>query len=518
MGKSGCTIRSDSMWLYSILIAVAFFVLCRFPWPVSASENRYGGTLIFGVEDEFAGFEAIQSASRLAINGAIAANTIMEPLFRMDQKGNLVPVLGLSASMSQDGKTWTIELRKGVKFHDGTPFNADAVVNHWQRLFDPQNKFRARAALSVIESVEKAGDHTIRYRLKHPWLPFQQVITSTRGLINLVPSPTAVAQGVQNRSPVGTGPFVFKEWKGGEHFTVVKNPDYWDKNKPYLDTIIFKPMPDSQTRFASLLGGQAGMIWSDRGHIIDKARADSNLNVYEGDDNGAEIFIFNTSAPPFDDVKVRQAFAYAHNQAYQVQMVYGDSIPIVHHPFGNEFQCPDDGYREHDPVMARQLLSTYDKPLEVECLHSSSPRGRETGEITQQLLKDVGVRVTPVGLNFGPVVQKVISGQYQMSTWRMSSRPDQGPALFIMFHSKSKGNFSHYNNPKMDELLMAQRKETDPSERRRLLCRIAKLINEDAPILYRGGMRSHVIARKDVAGIVKINHGIVRLEDVWLRK
>jgi 4-phytase/acid phosphatase/peptide/nickel transport system substrate-binding protein len=506
------------MRLYSIFIAVAVLILCHFPWPVSASEDRYGGTLIFGVEDEFAGFEAIQSASRLAINGATAANTIMEPLFRIDEKGNLAPVLGLSADMSQDGKTWTIELRPGVKFHDGTPFNADAVVDHWQRMFDPQNKFRARAALSVIESVEKAGEHTIHYRLKHPWLPFKQVITSTRGLINLIPSPTAVAQGVQNRAPVGTGPFMFQEWKGGEHFTVVKNPDYWNKGKPYLDTIIFKPMPDSQTRFASLLGGQVGLIWSDRGHIIDKAWADADLKVYEGDDNGAEIFIFNTSAPPFDDVKVRQAFAYAHNQAHQVRMVYSDSIPIVHHPFGEGFQCPDDGYREHDPGMARQLLSTYAKPLEVECLHSSSPRGREIGEITQQLLKDVGVRVTPVGLNFGPVVQKVISGQYQMSTWRMSSRPDQGPALFIMFHSKSKGNFSHYNNPKMDELLMAQRKETDPSERRELLCRIAELINEDAPILYRGGMRSHVIARKEVAGIFQINHGIVRFEDVWLEK
>jgi 4-phytase/acid phosphatase/peptide/nickel transport system substrate-binding protein len=480
-----------------------------------ASEHRYGGTLTFGVEAEFAGFEVIKSSSRLAINGATAANTIMEPLFKMDQDGNLIPVLGLSAKLSEDGKIWSIELRKGVKFHDATLFNADAVVAHWQRMFDPKNKFRGRAALAAIESVEKAGDYSIRCRLKHPWLPFKRVMTSTRTLTNLIPSPKAVESGSQNRAPVGTGPFMFKEWSAGDRFTVVKNPGYWKKDIPYLDTIVFKPMPDSQTRYASLKSGQLDLIWSDRGNIINRAMKDAALQVYQSDGNGAEIFILNTTKPPLDDIKVRQALAHAHNQARHVNMVYKDSIPIVHHPFGIDVQCADDGYREYDSEKAKQLLSSYSNPLEIECLHSNSPRGREIGEITQQLMKDVAVQANPVGLNFGPVVKKVISGQYQISTWRMSSRPDQGPALFITLHSKSRGNFSHYKNPEMDKLLMAQRLETDPAKRQQLLCQIARLINEDVPILYRGGMRSHVIARKAINGIADFSHGIVRLERAW---
>ena len=484
---------------------------------IHAAEQRRGGTLNFGVENEFAGFEVIKSASRLAINGAIAANTIMEPLFRMDDQGELIPVLGLSATPSEDGKIWTIKLRRGVQFHDGTPFNADAAVEHWRRLFDPQNKFRGRSALSVIESVEKAEEDTVQFHLTHAWLPFRQVLTSTRGLINLVPSPKAVAQGTQDRAPVGTGPFMFGEWIAGDRFVVVKNTNYWRKNSPYLDAIVFRPMPDSQTRFASLTSGQLDMIWSDRGNIIQKAMPDPLLVVYQNDDNGAEIFIINTANPPMDDIKVRQALAHAHNQARHVKMAYQDSIPIVHHPFGMDFQCPDDGYREYDPDKARRLLSGYDAGLKLECLHSNSPRGREIGEITQQLFKDVGVQANPVGLNFGPVVKKVISGQYQMSTWRMSSRPDQGPALVRAFHSKSPGNLSHYTNPEMDKLLMAQQMETDPSQRQKLLCQIARLINADVPILYRGGMRSHIIARSAVKGITHISHGIVRLEAVWLK-
>ena len=517
MLKKCCRFKGQCGHALSIFFLAATLIV-GLSHTTRASEHKYGGILTFGVENEFAGFETIQSASRLAINGSIAANTIMEPLFRMDAKDQLVPVLGLSAKASQDGMLWTIALRQGVRFHDGTPFNADAVVNHWQRMFDLQNKFRARSAMSVIASVEKQDDSTVLFRLKHPWLPFLRVITSTRGLINLIPSPQAVAQGTQNRAPVGTGPFMFKEWNAGDRFVVVKNPDYWRKDIPYLEAIAFKPMPDSQTRFTSLRTGQLDIIWSDRGTIIEQAGKDADLRVYHSDDNGAEIFILNTAKPPLDDVVVRRALAYAHNQSRHVKMVYKDSIPNVHHPFGDDCPCAEDGYRAYQPARARELLAGYKQPLALSVMHSNSPRGREIGQITQQLMKDVGIEANPVGLNFGPVIKNVLSGQYQLSTWRISPRPDQGSSLFLMFHSQSRGNFSHYRNPEMDRLLMAQRMETDPARRQRLLCQIAQLINKDVPIIYRGGMRSHIITRKTVNGIADMAYGIVRLEVVWLDK
>jgi peptide/nickel transport system substrate-binding protein len=130
----------------------------------------------------------------------------------------------------------------------------------------------------------------------------------------------------------------------------------------------------------------------------------------------------------------------------------------------------------------------------------------------------VGVTANPAGFDFGPVIKKVISGKYQVSTWRISSRPDQGPALFLTLHSKSRANFSHYKNPEMDKLLVAQRMETDPKRRNEILCQIARLINDDVPILYRGGMRSHVITSKKVEGLSSMKNGIVRLESVWLNQ
>jgi 4-phytase/acid phosphatase/peptide/nickel transport system substrate-binding protein len=382
-------------------------------------------------------------------------------------------------------------------------------------MLNPENKFRGRAGMGAIKRVKKIDDHTVRFDLKHPWLPFKKVISSTRTLISLVPSTQAVEAGSQDRSPVGTGPFKMEEWQPAHSFTVAKNLEYWQPGKPYLEKIIFRAMPDTQTRYASLKAGQIDVIWMDRGNILSKAGKDQDFRVFTGEDNGAEIFILNTSKPPLDDIRVRRAIAHAGNQNLQVKMAYQGSIPVVHHPFGNQCECPDTGYREYDPDKARKLLAGY-QPIEIEILHSNSKRGHDIGVVTQQLLKDVGVKSTPVALDFGSVIKKVLSGDYQVSTWRISSRPDQGPALFRMFHSKSRANFSRYQNPKMDELLVAQRMTVDPEKRREILCGIAELINDEVPIIYRGGMRGHVIANKKVQGVSKMINSIMRFEGVWI--
>lgn len=506
--------RKTVVFTILVLWCMVFFQ----PAILQAKEPESEGTLTFGAENDFAGFELLESSSRLAINDAIAANTIMEPLFRMDADDELIPVLGLSATPSDDGKTWTVPLRQGVRFHDGTPFNADAVVHHWERILNPENKFQGRSGVGPIVSVDKKDEYTVIFNLKHPWLPFKSSIGDSRGLMGLIPSSKAVETGIQQRSPVGTGPFKFESWKTGDSLTVVKNPDYWQKDKPFLERITFSSLPDSQTRFASLKSGRMDIIWMDQGNIIEKAKNDPDLRVYAGDDNGAEIFVLNTGKPPFDNVDVRRAFAHAHNQDLQVKMAYKNSIPVVHHPFGNQCQCSEDGYRAHDQDQARKLLAQYGQKLEVEILHTNSKRGRDIGEITQRLLKDVGVSATPVGLDFGPIIQKVLGGDYQMSTWRISSRSDQGPALFWMLHSESLANYSRYKNPELDKLLVAQRMETDPAKRETILCEVARVINDEAPILYRGGMRSHVIASNKVEGISALNNGILRLEEARISR
>jgi 4-phytase/acid phosphatase/peptide/nickel transport system substrate-binding protein len=500
------------------LIVCMIVVLVVFPASVPAAGPRLGGRLVFGVEsNDFVGFDVLKARGG-ATADAFANITIHERLFGLDEKGNLSPMLALSAEPSADRKSWTIHLRQGVVFHDGTPFNADAVVQHWSRMLDPANKFQSRFIIQPIQSVTRVDDHTVRFQLEHPWILFPLILSSSRGAMITIPSPAAVSADKQNRAPVGTGPFMFKEWRSADHFVVVKNPHYWQQGKPLIEEIVFRFMPDHQTRFAALKAGDVDMIWMDRGQIIRKAMEDPKLAVLHAEDNGAEILILNTSKPPFDDVRVRQALAHAWNQQQYVKLSYQDCIPSVVHPFGKEIACGDCGYREHDPEKAKKLLADYGKPVAFECLHSDTARGQEAGVILQQFGKSVGMEVTPVGLAFGPIVKKVMTGDFQASTWRIPSVFDLGPYMSLSFHSQSKANSSKYASPEMDVLVAEQWRTTDPKEREKLLCAIAERINRDVPIIYRGGEHHYVIATKYVKGIPAFQNGVIDITEAWLQK
>ena len=501
-----------------LLDFVVVLILLAFLPPLSqGAGDKSGGTLSFGAENEFAGFDVIK-ASGFAICDAVVMNTVMERLFDVDDAGDLIPALAISAKPSKDGQLWNISLRQGVIFHDGTPFDADAVVQHWSRMLNPANRFRGRSFFEPIQAVSKVDAFTVQFQLAHAWPPFPKILSDTRGLSMSIPSPKSVEEDNQLRAPVGTGPFIFKEWVSGDRLVVKKNPHYWRKDRPHLDEIVFKIMPDHQTRFVSLKSGQMDLIWMDRGTIIDQAEKDAGLVLYQGEGNGAEIFVLNTAKPPFDDPRVRRAIAHAWNQEACVAMSYKNAIPMALHPFGQDIDCQDSDYPGYDPKEAKRLIDEYGKTVEIECLHSNTKRGSEQGELLQRFCKEIGVVVKPVGLSFGPVIKKVITKDYQISTWRMPSATDMGPLLFGAFHSQSRSNVSGYSNPAVDDLLTAQRMEMDVQKRNRMLCDIAGFINRDVPIIYRGGRRFHVIAKPEVKGIPAIRNGVVQLSAAWFEK
>ena len=477
-------------------------------------QSKTGGVLYFGIEVPFHGFDVVETQ---ALNPPTAPlnNLIQEPLFRKDRSGNLIPVLGLSAMPSADATNWDIQLRKGVVFHDDTPFNADAVVHHWTRVLDPK-KFRGRRILKPIRSVEKVDDHAVRFHLEHPWPPFLNVISNELLLFAFIPSPKAVAAGTHDREPVGTGPFKFGRWGAGDHFVVVKNEQYWQSGKPWLNKVVFRTIPDPQTRYASLESGEIDVISIDRGHLIRKAEQNPEFSVYPSQINGAEIILMNTTGPPLDDLRVRRALALANDQRLHVKMVYGDTVPLVHHPFGDLYPCSDVDYPEYDPEKAKQLIADYGKPVEIEILHSNTSRGRSIGELQQQLYKKIGVQVKPVGLSPVPHMAKVVQKDYQLATWRIPASGDYGPKFYAMFHSQSPGNFTGYADPEMDRLLEMQRVETDPKKREALLCRLATKINRDVPILYRGGRRYHVITRRKIRDMMDSPGFNIDLASAWV--
>jgi 4-phytase/acid phosphatase/peptide/nickel transport system substrate-binding protein len=467
------------------------FVSSAICWSAVSFAQPPREELKVGVET-FHGFDVIKRGG-FTISTAIVVNTVLEPLFYMDENGELVPCLGLTATPSADGKIWTVALRKGVLFHDGTPFTAEAVTVHWARMLDPEIRFRGRAYITPVTSVEKVDSHTVRFNLKHPWPAFKGAIAWNRG-IALIPSPKAVDQDTRNSAPIGTGPFRFMKWKRADFVSVEKNQDYWKTIQPVADRIIFRIISDHQTRYAALKAGEIDFIYTDRGIHIRQAEKDAKYNVFSALDNGADIIRMNQKAPPLDDVRVRMAILLAWNQAKYISISLKDTIPKVENTFGNSLKCDDSAYLEYDPEAAKVLIAEYGKPVKVEYIHTQTPRGQELGQILQQLGKAADIEIALRPLDMGALIQKIVKGDYQMGSGRIPSAPDQGPALFKEYYSTSKGNFSKYADPEMDVLLEKQRSETNPGIRRDLLCRIASKVNSDAVTMFLGGRRYHFIA------------------------
>ena len=221
---------------------------------------------------------------------------------------------------------------------------------------------------------------------------------------------------------------------------------------------------------------------------------------------------------PLNDVRVRRALAYAWNQEFYIKASYKDTIPVAQDPFGGTLACGDSAIGNSIPKRRASCIAEYGKPVNLELQITNTPRGREFGEIIQRLFKEIGVTVTIVPLTLGQRNKLVFAGDYQMTGWQLFDATDMGPVLYANLFSKSAINFSRYQNPDMDKLLTTLQTGTSTKERQKALCGVARQINDEAVFLYRGAIRYNAIAKVGVQGISNVDHGIVRVSDLWVKK
>lgn len=485
--------------------------------PTHAAEPKMGGRVTIIGELDARGFDAIKTRS--LVGGArVVSALVMEKLFNRGEQGALVPVLGLSAQESPDGRTWTIALRQGVTFHDGTPFNADAVVQHWSRILDPKNRFRGLLLLRAIESVEKTGEFEVVFHLKHAWTPFTTFITMPSSFTALIPSPTAVANETQNTHPVGTGPFVFKEWRRGADIRVVKNTHYWQEGKPYLDEMVFRAVPDHETRYATLASGQADIMITDRPMHVKKLETDPKFDKYILSWRGAGILALNTQKPPLDDVRVRRALALAWDQEKYLKLSFQNIMPFTEHWFGGDTDCGDVGYPAPNLEKARELIEDYGKPVELEYVHTATNRGKEAGVIVQQMMKQIGVKITPVPSDFPGILKRLMSKQFDMTSWLIIGAYDMGPITRAILHSKSPWNVTGYASDEMDAKLAQLYRIVDNQEREEALCELARSVNREVPFIFIFGRTYYLFVDKSIRNVKLPLHGEegLSVEELWI--
>ena len=229
----------------------------------AAQAQKSGGSITVGLELDIPGFDPLK-VGVFDTAALTAAAALFDTLTYLDDKAVAQPKLALSWSHSDDFKTWTFKLRPGVKFHDGTPFNAEAAKANFDRQKDPANKCRCAFYIAAVHDVRAPDELTLVYNLNDPSVNLPATL-SMPNTNNAMQSPTAwKAKGEDyNRNPVGTGPFILKSWSAGDRLVLEKNPNYWNKGHPYLDRIVLKPLPDAQSRFASLQSGEADIVWDD---------------------------------------------------------------------------------------------------------------------------------------------------------------------------------------------------------------------------------------------------------------
>jgi len=510
-------IAATRLRAFAPIFLVAAFGLAAAAGPASAQKS--GGTITVGLELDIPGFDPLK-VGVYDTAALTASSAIFDTLTYLDANGKAQPRLALSWEPSEDFKIWTFKLRPGVKFSDGTPFNAAAYKENFDRQKDPANKCRCAFYIAYINDVQAPDELTLVFNLKDPSVNFP-ALNSYANQNAAVHSPTAwkTKGDDYNRNPVGAGPYVLKSWTAGDRMILEKNPNYWDKDKVYLDRIILKPLPDAQSRFASLQSGEVDLIWDDEfdADNIERAKKDSKLTVHAYTGSGAVVTAFNTKVPPLDDVRVRQALVMALDRKTISQALTNGLAKPASNPYGDGswVKCKDDGALPYDVEKAKALIKDYGKPVEFKKLYTATPRGRASGQVEQQLWKQVGANMELEMIDQATFPARGFTRQFQVIGWRIVDLADPDPQMFANFYTGSPANLAQYSNPELDALLLKARTTADIDKRIDLYCEISRLINKEAIWYWSFQNTYYAISTAKVKGLPKMYSGVIDVSRTW---
>ena len=387
------------------LLVGALAVLALAGTPAYAAKD-----VVFAVASQFTTTDPYDANDTLS---QAMAKSFYEGLYSFDKDMKMVPVLAEGISASKDGLVYTIKLRKGIKFHDGTDFKADAVKANLDRVTNPDNKLKRYGLYNNnIAKTEVVDDYTARITLK---TPFSAFVNQLAHPATVMISPAALAKYGKDiaTNPVGTGPFKFVEWKQTDHLKVAKNENYWQKGLPKVDTITWKPVIDSNARAAVMQTGEAHFTYPLPYEQADALKAKPELDVVAAPSIILRYLSLNTQQKPFDNPKVRQAIAYAINKDAIAKVAFnGYATPadgVV--PEGVEYSVKL-GVMPYDVAKAKQLLTEagYPNGFETELWSGYNHSiAQKLTQVLQQQLQQVGIKSKITLLEAGQRVEKVES-------------------------------------------------------------------------------------------------------------
>jgi peptide/nickel transport system substrate-binding protein len=461
-----------------------------------------GGSVTYGLEAETLGGFCPPSA-QLAAGGIQVFQALYDTLTVPNDKGEYVPYLARSVEHNADYTQWTIVLRDGITFHNGSPLNAEAVKLNLDR-FRRGTLFQF--VFPDVSDVTVVDPMTVRVTTKRPWVAFPAALWAT-GRLGMAAPEQLNDEATCSRNPIGTGPFRFQEWTPNDHLTAVKNPNYWQKDKfgnqlPYLDSITFRPVPDESQRVNGLKAGDLDIVHTDDGQQISRLRNDveaGSVKMLETD-RAAEIAhtMLNAGKPPFDNLNARLAVAHAADRNALNLLTNNEVTPTWDQPFAPETMGyqKDPGFPKHDPKKAEEFVEKYKQETgqsELRFTLRSTP-----DPVTQQLaaaVKDQTEKVPGIVVDVAPPTEQsqyinlAIGGDYDAILWRNFPGGDPD-TLYVWWKStipnqqgqevRNTVNFGRINNPEIDRALDEGRTSSDPARRKAAYEAIGKAFAKNA--------------------------------------
>lgn len=506
-----------------VALALAGVMVAGLLSAASAQGGRRGGTLRAGLDSDPPNLDPHRSTA--AVDRQVY-QSLYDKLVDTDQNLAIVPMLATSWTISPDGKTVTFALRRGVKFHDGTPFNAEAVAYNFDRMRDPNFPSARRSEILPIQKVTASDPYTVQISLEKPYSPLLYVLTDRAGMMV---SPAAAQKAGLDFAlhPVGTGAFRFVEKIPQDHVTLERNPDYWAKGEPYLDRVIYRPFPDDNARVANVKSGDVDII-----NIVPLPQVKQLAK--EAADPGARFRLLehgafqwqgiwlNTTKPPFDNKLLRQAFNATVDRDVVANVVLQGAAYPAYSFFPNGTPAYDPAWKipARNLALAKEKLQAAGQPggFSFTLLIMPGEQQQAIAQAIQAMAAEAGIGMSIQIVEFGTLLHTLDHLEHQAGLLGWSGRPDPDFDIYPFMTQSGIGSFNDagYADPKVQTLLDAARLLNDMTQRKRAYRQVTEILADDVPYVWLYFPKEYKLASTKVQGFNHVPDGMMRFQTVWL--
>lgn len=492
-------------------------------------------TLIVARGNDANSLDPAESTSFEAIK---MADWAFDGLVRFDGNSHdIVPALAESWEISEDGLTWTFKLREDVKFHDGTPMNAEAVEFSLERQRDTEHPFYCKDCLrwsAKFDSIEKTtaiDEYTVEIKLKEP---SPALLVNLAFYIGYIVSPTAVKEDPEGfrSNPVGTGPFKFVRWERDNFTEYTANEDYY-LGAPKVDRLIVRVIPNNDVRFLALKKGEVQLIYGVPFPQFDEVDSDPNLKLLTSSTLGISMMAMNTEKAPFDNPKVREAVELAINKDRMFNTVFFGRGEIANQVIPSNWWGHSDKVEdvEYDVEKAKELMAEagYEDGFKTTLISWTNPRPylpapRDAVSLIKSDLAQIGIDVDVQTMNWSTFREMRGKGDYGMSMggW-ISGTLDPDGIIYALFHSRyireqDALNWARYKDEEVDSLLDEARGIYDQDERAALYEKAAEKIVDSNVAVFFAHPITAIAARSNLENVFIHDSNWVPLHEVELKE